>query len=158
MFPDTWLSNIWQFVLHNLHATQGAALVVSHDRFFLREFATRVLEIADGKLKDYDSWDAYQAAAPRQWQEAQEAEVDFIKQDAKVAKVWSRCLSRLRKKMSRLRKREGKGIGLRRLSSRVEEFMEPDEDPRPRFKKEKPPKTEKLPNDEPSTLSPSEQP
>lgn len=112
-----------------LKAFRGAALVVSHDRFFLREFATRVLEIADGKLKDYDSWDAYQAAAPRQWQEAQEAEVDFIKQDAKVAKVWSR------KKMSRLRKREGKGIGLRRLSSRVEEFMEPDEDPRPRFKK-----------------------
>ena len=40
----------------------GAALVVSHDRFFLREFATRVLEITDaGELKDYDSWDAYQA-------------------------------------------------------------------------------------------------
>ena len=29
--------------------------------------------------------------------------------------------------------------------------MEPDEDPRPRFKKEKPPKTEQLPDDEPST-------
>ena len=41
----------------------GAALVVSHDRFFLREFATRVLEITDaGELKDYDSWDAYQAS------------------------------------------------------------------------------------------------
>ena len=52
---------ICMLCLHNLHGTQGAALVVSHDRFFLREFATRVLEIADGKLKDYDSWDAYQA-------------------------------------------------------------------------------------------------
>ena len=39
----------------------GAALVVSHDRFFLREFATRVLEISEGGLNDYDSWDAYQA-------------------------------------------------------------------------------------------------
>ena len=48
-----------------LNASQGAALVVSHDRFFLREFATRVLEIADGKLKDYDSWDAYQARTSR---------------------------------------------------------------------------------------------
>ena len=28
--------------------------------------------------------------------------------------------------------------------------MEPDEDPRPRFKKEKPPKTEQLPDGEPS--------
>lgn len=34
--------------------------MVSHDRFFLREFATRVLEISDGMLKDYDSWDAYE--------------------------------------------------------------------------------------------------
>ncbi|CAK9017445.1 unnamed protein product [Durusdinium trenchii] len=103
-----------------LKAFRGAALVVSHDRFFLREFATRVLEISDGMLKDYDSWDAYEAAAPPQWKSAQDAEVDFIKQDAVVKKVWSG------KKMSRLQKREGKAIGLRRLSSRTEEFMEPD--------------------------------
>ena len=73
--------------------------------------------------------------------------------------------------MSRLRKREGKGIGLRRLSSRVEaarimvtsklskvaqlfhielfldlcqEFIEPDDDA---FKREKPPKIEQLPTE-----------
>ncbi|CAJ1353182.1 unnamed protein product, partial [Effrenium voratum] len=105
-----------------LKAFEGAALVVSHDRFFLREFATRVLEISEGKLLDHDSWETYQAAAPPQWQQAQEAEVSFIKQDAVVVQKWSR------KKMARLRKREGKGIGLRRFSSRVEEFQEKKED------------------------------
>lgn len=43
-------------------------------------------------------------------------------------KTCKKCLSRFvgsssGKKMSRLRKREGKGIGLRRLSSRVEAIL-----------------------------------
>lgn len=108
-----------------LKSFEGAALVVSHDRFFLREFSTRVLEVSNGNIIDHPSWDDYQAAAPPQWQQAQEDEVSFIKQDAVVAKIWSR------KKMSRLAKREGKSIGLRRLSNRIEEFM-----PKPAEKKD----------------------
>lgn len=99
-----------------LKAFDGAALVVSHDRFFLREFATRVIEIEDGKLRDYASWDEYSAAAPSQWKTATEAEVDFVKQDAQAAIIWSH------KKMTRLKKREG-NVGLRRLSTRAEEYI-----------------------------------
>jgi len=102
-----------------LKAFQGAALVVSHDRFFLREFATRVVGIADGKLRDFASWDDYTAAAPPQWLAATEAEESFIRQDVNAAIIWRR------KKMSRLRKQQG-NVGLRRLSDRVDEFM-PDE-------------------------------
>lgn len=103
-----------------LKAFQGAALVVSHDRFFLREFATRVVEIADGKIRDYSSWDEYTAAAPPQWLEATQAEESFIRQDANAAVIWGR------KKMFRLKKQQG-NVGLRRLSARAEEFM-PDEE------------------------------
>lgn len=104
-----------------LKAFEGAALVVSHDRFFLREFATRVVEIVDGQLVNHASWDAYAAAAPVQWQAAEEAEVAFIKQDASAALMWSR------KKLARLKKRKGGNVGLRRLSARVDEFMPEEE-------------------------------
>jgi len=104
-----------------LKAFEGAALVVSHDRFFLREFATRVVEIAEGGLRNFASWEDYAAAAPPQWLAATEAEESFIKQDATAARIWQR------KKMFRLKKQQG-NVGLRRLSERVEEFMTEDEE------------------------------
>lgn len=97
----------------------GAAIVVSHDRFFLREFATRVVEVRDGRAVNYDGWEEYSNAAPVAWQAAQEGEVEFIKQDGVVSYIWSK------KKMARLRRREG-NVGLRRLSKRANEFI-PDE-------------------------------
>jgi len=103
-----------------LTAFEGAAVVVSHDRFFLRQFATRVIDISGGQLRNYSSWDAYAAAAPPQWQVATEKELDFVKQDARVSILWSR------KKMSRLKKKE-QNVGLRRLSSRAHEFVEEEE-------------------------------
>ncbi|CAE8583368.1 unnamed protein product, partial [Polarella glacialis] len=96
-----------------IKAFDGAALVVSHDRFFLREFATRVLEVVDGGLRDHDSWESYSSEAPAQWHQAENAEVDFLKQDAIAAVTWSN------KKMARLKKNEGIGIGLRRLSPKA---------------------------------------
>ena len=36
-----------------LAAFPGTVLAVSHDRYFLRKIATRVLEIADGEVTDY---------------------------------------------------------------------------------------------------------
>lgn len=95
---------------------EGAALVVSHDRFFLREFATRVVEIAEGQLINHESWDAYAAAAPPQWHAAESAEVDFIEQDAVAATIWAN------KKLSRVKKRYS-NVGMRRLSSRTDEFI-----------------------------------
>lgn len=90
-------------------AFDGTALVVSHDRFFLREFATRVIEVKDGQLLDYGSWDEYAAAAG--W-DLEPVEKPFILQDAKAFALWSK------KRLSRLRKREG-NVGLRRLSPRA---------------------------------------
>jgi ATPase subunit of ABC transporter with duplicated ATPase domains len=104
-----------------LKAFEGAALVVSHDRFFLREFATRVIEVVDGRLKDHPSWEAYNSEAPEQWHEAEEGEVEFLKQDAKAMKVWSE------KKLARLKKKQGEQIGLRRLSEKAKEFMTEEE-------------------------------
>ena len=34
-------------------ALQGTVLAVSHDRYFLRKIATRVLELRDGTMQDY---------------------------------------------------------------------------------------------------------
>mmetsp|Transcript_96273 Transcript_96273/g.170994 ORF Transcript_96273/g.170994 Transcript_96273/m.170994 type:complete len:830 (+) Transcript_96273:54-2543(+) len=111
---------------------KGSALVVSHDRFFLREFATRVIEIVDGGLRDHESWEAYESAAPVQWQQHVEQEATFIKQDAYLLKAWKK------KKMERLLKREGEDIGLRRTSPRVSEYeevlMQEEEDRRNRQK------------------------
>jgi ATPase subunit of ABC transporter with duplicated ATPase domains len=36
-----------------LKHTQGTVLAVSHDRYFLRKIATRVLELRDGNMQDY---------------------------------------------------------------------------------------------------------
>jgi ATPase subunit of ABC transporter with duplicated ATPase domains len=80
----------------------GGALVVSHDRFFLREFATRVVEVQDdGTLREFDSWDAYSKAAPPQWAAATEAEADFIEQDGVAIQIWNK------KKMSRVKRKYG---------------------------------------------------
>jgi len=96
---------------------QGAVLVVSHDRFFLREFARRVIAIVDGQAVEYDSWEAYEAAAPKQWQQASEDEQDFILQDARAKTIWSN------KKMARIAKKQV-NVGLRRLSDKAEDLVE----------------------------------
>ncbi|CAK0891193.1 unnamed protein product, partial [Prorocentrum cordatum] len=98
----------------------GGALVVSHDRFFLREFATRVVEFQDdGTLREFNSWDAYSRAAPPQWAAATEAEGEFIEQDGVALQIWSK------KSMTRVKRRYG-NVGLRRLSPRaVEKVPEP---------------------------------
>lgn len=95
---------------------EGAALVVSHDRFFLREFATRVIDITGTGIRSHATWEEYSAAAPAQWQTKTEKEGEFILQDAYAAKTWSK------KKLFRVKKRYG-NVGLRRLSNRVDEFM-----------------------------------
>lgn len=36
-----------------LHCTAGSVIAVSHDRYFLRRIATRIVTVQDGKLVDY---------------------------------------------------------------------------------------------------------
>jgi len=114
-----------------LKAFKGAALVVSHDRFFLREFATRVVEIVDGQARDHESWEAYSSAAPPQWHAATTAEAEFARQDAKAAVLWSS------KKFSRIAKKEQGNVGLRRLSLRKDEFMAEAQEVKPTLREKK---------------------
>ncbi len=45
---------------------EGSVLVISHDRYFLDRVANRIIELEDGKLKDYPgSYSDYQAAKAR---------------------------------------------------------------------------------------------
>jgi ATP-binding cassette subfamily F protein 3 len=52
-----------------IESYKGTVILVSHDRAFLRELATRVWVIADGKLEDYDApfvdWDVKQEERAR---------------------------------------------------------------------------------------------
>jgi ATP-binding cassette subfamily F protein 3 len=56
----------------------GTVILVSHDRAFLRELATRVWVISDGRLEDYDGpfvdWEARQEERARQQQASQAVE------------------------------------------------------------------------------------
>jgi ATP-binding cassette, subfamily F, member 3 len=47
-------------------AFEGTVLAVVHDRYFIREFATRVWAIEDGELRSYVDFDEYQRIRQRQ--------------------------------------------------------------------------------------------
>ncbi len=46
-----------------LEAFPGTVLAISHDRYFLRKIATRVLELRDGIMQDYSG--DYECASRR---------------------------------------------------------------------------------------------
>lgn len=63
-----------EFLESFIRSFKGAALVVSHDRYFLNQTVSRILELRRGKLQDYPgNYDAYhalrQARENRRWQE-----------------------------------------------------------------------------------------
>eukprot|EP00403_Amphidinium_massartii_P000178 CAMPEP_0178377666 /NCGR_PEP_ID=MMETSP0689_2-20121128/4035_1 /TAXON_ID=160604 /ORGANISM="Amphidinium massartii, Strain CS-259" /LENGTH=782 /DNA_ID=CAMNT_0019997725 /DNA_START=49 /DNA_END=2394 /DNA_ORIENTATION=+ len=90
----------------------GTALVVSHDMFFLREFATRVLSVADGVVESFDTLEAYAKAV--NWN-GDALEQPFVDQDAKAHALWSS------KRMARIRRKASDAdLGLRRLSPKAE--------------------------------------
>jgi len=54
---------------------EGTLLIVSHDRYFVKRFATRILELNDGALRDYDcGYEKYRFIRERE-EEAREAEL-----------------------------------------------------------------------------------
>jgi len=65
----------------------GTVILVSHDRAFLRELATRVWSIADGRLEDYHGpfvdWEIKQAERARELAVLREAETEKQRQPAK---------------------------------------------------------------------------
>ena len=66
---------------------EGTVLVVSHDRYFINRFATRIWELADGTITDYPmGFTQYQAVKAQEKQERTPAPVREKKGDTRPAK------------------------------------------------------------------------
>lgn len=71
---------------HRLGPRTGSALIASHDRYFLKRVATRVLGIADGRIVDYAG--DYEAFLARSEQERAVMQVkDERRQEAERAQI-----------------------------------------------------------------------
>jgi ATP-binding cassette subfamily F protein 3 len=103
-----------------LEGFRGAVLAISHDRAFLRRFATRVAELCDGRFEVYDGgWDAWQsdrAARREQLLAAQRS------QSRKIAET-ERFIERFRYKATKARQVQSRIKALEKLD-RIQ--VEPD--------------------------------
>jgi ATP-binding cassette subfamily F protein 3 len=95
-----------------LAAFRGAALLVSHDRTFLRRHAARVAELANGRLTVYPGgWDFYLAERERR---REQLEAERRAQDRKVAET-ERFIERFRYKASKARQVQSRVKALAKL-------------------------------------------
>mmetsp|Transcript_11063 Transcript_11063/g.20106 ORF Transcript_11063/g.20106 Transcript_11063/m.20106 type:complete len:775 (-) Transcript_11063:26-2350(-) len=125
--PTNHLDSVTRELLEaTLRDFQGTALVVSHDSFFLREFATRVLLVENGTVRDFNSWKAYAEAVA--WQ-GDTLEKPFLDEDAKAINLWaSKRMTRIRRKYTEAE------LGLRRLSPKAEDMATKHREQRQRGK------------------------
>jgi ATP-binding cassette subfamily F protein 3 len=88
-----------------IEAYEGTTIVVSHDRAFLRELATRVWAISDGRLEDYDGpfvdWEIRQAERLREAEALREAETEKQRPVAKKRPPKPPDPARQRRKLER---------------------------------------------------------
>ena len=76
-----------EWVEEAVEAFDGTLLFVSHDRYFINRFATRIWELADGTITDYPmSFTQYQAVKAQEKQERTPAPVREKKGDTRPAK------------------------------------------------------------------------
>ena len=62
-----------EWIEEAVESYDGALLFVSHDRYFINRFATRIWELADGEIKDYPmNFSAFRAVKERESQERTE--------------------------------------------------------------------------------------
>lgn len=80
----------------------GAAIIISHDRYFLDETVTKVFELEDGKLKVYQgNYTSYQNEKQRLYEqekrdyEKQQRKVEMIENQISTLKNWSEKAHRL---------------------------------------------------------------
>ena len=70
-----------------MEAFDGSVLFVSHDRYFINRFATRIWELADGTITDYPmGFTQYQAVKAQEQQERTPAPVREKRGDTRPAK------------------------------------------------------------------------
>ena len=76
-----------EWVEEAVEAFDGTLLFVSHDRYFINRFATRIWELADGTITDYPmGFTQYQAVKAQEKQERTPAPVREKKGDTRPAK------------------------------------------------------------------------
>ena len=76
-----------EWVEEAVEAFDGTLLFVSHDRYFINRFATRIWELADGTITDYPmGFTQYQAVKAQEKQERTSAPVREKKGDTRPAK------------------------------------------------------------------------
>ena len=76
-----------EWIEEAVEAFDGTLLFVSHDRYFINRFATRIWELADGTITDYPmGFTQYQAVKAREKQESAPAPVREKKGDTRPAK------------------------------------------------------------------------
>ncbi|MCA0992330.1 ribosomal protection-like ABC-F family protein [Pseudalkalibacillus hwajinpoensis] len=84
------------WLIRELHSFQGAVLVISHDRYFLDETTSRILEVEGGKINDYQgNYSAYRIEKQNRYEEqlhhysVQQREVKRIEEQLAGLTNWS---------------------------------------------------------------------
>lgn len=87
----------------------GTVLAVSHDRYFLRQIATRVIDIQDGKFSTYEGDYQYFLESN---EEAAEKEERFAAKEAEISKSNIKAKSKMSKaEKQRLKKEKARNFG-----------------------------------------------
>ncbi|WP_165999983.1 ribosomal protection-like ABC-F family protein [Bacillus sp. Cs-700] len=84
------------WLIRELHSFHGAVLVISHDRYFLDQTITRILEVEAGKLSDYEgNYSAYRTEKQKRYEDqlhhysVQQKEVKRIEDQLAGLTNWS---------------------------------------------------------------------
>jgi ATP-binding cassette subfamily F protein 3 len=89
-----------QWLESTLEGFRGAVIAISHDRAFLRRFATRVAELSLGRFESFEGgWDAWQAARAAR----REQQLALQKSQARQIAQTERFIERFRYKASKAR-------------------------------------------------------
>ncbi|MBY6037604.1 ABC-F type ribosomal protection protein [Fictibacillus nanhaiensis] len=85
-----------QWLIDEVKSFAGAAIVISHDRYFLDETVTKIFEIENGELTIYEgNYTAYRLEKQRRYDQQlrdynkQQRKVDMIHQQVNTLKNWS---------------------------------------------------------------------
>jgi macrolide transport system ATP-binding/permease protein len=85
-----------QWLIDEVQNEEGAAIIISHDRYFLDETVTKIFELEDGKLTIYEgNYSAYRTEKQRRYNQQlrdynkQQRKVEMINQQVNNLRDWS---------------------------------------------------------------------